>query len=277
MTERKYNFGEKTRENYKTKEGWQDLEIWQTPKYLISRQKAVELIESGKYGLDEGDFWILKNLGGKKLCYTGLIISHNGCLKINDKLESELKFKPRSVSFVKDTGDKEKVLSYINEEQGIYEFGEISNDNCKNDYPYAMVLKRLMDRVILKNSKVGFFGIYSEAESDDFKDKPEPKEEGPINNSGLSPNGELARGVDMIETLQKSNEDSVVRLIAAIKKKKSIAELNEWIENKAVQKEMNRLEKYLKQGFDSVMMAIEEFKYMNQDIDDSEKLNEIGK
>lgn len=177
MTKKTYNFGEKAKENYKTKDGWVDLEVWQTPKYLISREKAVELIESGQYGLDEGDFWILKNQGGKKLCYTGLIISHNGCLKINDKLAPELKFKPSAVSFVKDTGNKDKVLSYINEEQGVYEFGEISADNCKNDYPYAMVLKRLMDRVILKNSKVGFFGIYSEAESDDFKDKPEPKEE----------------------------------------------------------------------------------------------------
>jgi hypothetical protein len=177
MAKKNYNFGEKAKENYKTKEGSVELEVWQTPKYVISRTKAIELIESLKYGLDEGDFWILKNQGGKKLCYTGLIISHNGCLKINDKLEPELKFRPSSVSFVKDTGNKEKVLSYINEEQGVYEFGEISADNCKNDYPYAMVLKRLMDRVILKNSKVGFFGIYSEAESDDFKDNPEQKEE----------------------------------------------------------------------------------------------------
>ena len=33
----------------------------------------------------------MKNKGGSKLCYTGLIISHNGCLKINDKQKDELK------------------------------------------------------------------------------------------------------------------------------------------------------------------------------------------
>ena len=40
-----------------------------------------------------------------------------------------------------------------------------------------MVLKRLMDRVILKNSKVGFFGIYSDSESEDFKEKLEPEKD----------------------------------------------------------------------------------------------------
>ena len=124
MTDKIYNFGEKVKENYKTKEGWQELEVWQTPKYLTSRAKAIELIESEKYGLNEADFWILKNLGGKKLCYTGLIISHNGCLKINDKLEANLKFKPSAVSFLKDAGG-EKVMQYISDEQGIYDFGEI--------------------------------------------------------------------------------------------------------------------------------------------------------
>jgi len=174
----KYNFGEKSKEKYKNSKTnqWEDLEVWQTPKYLQSKKKAIELIEDGKYLLDEGDFWILKNKGGSKLCYTGLIISHNGCLKINDKEPPEKQFKPSCVSFVRDEGDKSKVMQYINDEQGVFEFGEISPSNCKNDYPYAMVLKRLMDRVILKNSKVGFFGIYSDSESDDFKEKIEEKE-----------------------------------------------------------------------------------------------------
>lgn len=178
MTKKTYNFGEKSKEKVKQQDGsFKDLDVWQSPKYLKSKEKAIELIENGNFDLDEGDFWILQNQGGGKMVYTGLIISHNGCLKINNKLEDALKFKPLSVSFVRDAGEKEKTMAYINQEQGVYEFGEISTKNCKNDYPYAMVLKRLMDRVILKNSKVGFFGIYSEAESDDFKDKPEPKEE----------------------------------------------------------------------------------------------------
>lgn len=173
MTEKKYNFGEKTNEFVEGVE----LPVWQSPKYIQSKQKAVELIEKGDYGLSEGDFWILMNKIKKtKMMYSGLIISHNGCLKINDKLDDKLKFKPDSVSFLKDE-NREKVMQYINVSQGIYEFGELSSFNCKNQYPYAMVLKRLMDRVILKNSKVGFFGIYSETESDEFKKEPDLKKD----------------------------------------------------------------------------------------------------
>ena len=171
--EKKYNFGEKTKEFVEGVE----LPVWQSPKYIQSKRKAIELIEKGDYGLSEGDFWILKNKIKKTtMMYSGLIISHNGCLKINDKLDDKLKFKPDSVSFLKDE-NQEKVMQYISISQGIYEFGELSSFNCKNQYPYAMVLKRLMDRVILKNSKVGFFGIYSEAESDEFKKEPDLKKD----------------------------------------------------------------------------------------------------
>mgnify|MGYP003150254633 CR=1 FL=1 len=155
----KYNFGEKIEEyNPRANDGkGQTVSVWQSPKYIESKKKAVELIESGKYGLQTSDFWILMN-GTKsgKMMYSGLIISHTGCLKINDQLSKEAKFSPSSVNFVKDDDYKCKVMSYINDSQGIYEFGEISPKNCKNEYPYAMVLKRLMDRVILKNSKIGF-------------------------------------------------------------------------------------------------------------------------
>lgn len=172
MAGKNYNFGEKQVEKAKDKTGaWVEMKVWQSPKFLQSRTKAIELIESKKYDLDEGDFWILMNKGGNSMVYTGLIISHNGCLKINDKLESSLRFKPESASIYKDSGNGNIVMSYINQEQGLYEFGEVSPSNCKNEYIYAMVLKRLQDRVILKNSKVGFYGIYSEAESDDFKQK----------------------------------------------------------------------------------------------------------
>lgn len=167
-----YDFGEKEKE----KSGKSDafIPVNQTPKYKQSKRKAIELIESGLYGLDEGDFWILKNEGFGKMQYSGLIISHNGCLKINDKLDEKMKFKPSSVSFLRDDGAN-KVMQYVNEEQGIYEFGEISSLTCKNQYHYAMVLKRLFDRVVLKTSKIGFYGIYSENESEDFANKEELK------------------------------------------------------------------------------------------------------
>ena len=88
-------FNEKTVEH--TKDG--DKPVWQSPKYIAAKEKAIEAINSGKYGLTEADFWILMNLTAKKdkMAYSGLIISHNGCLKINDHLDDKLKFKPQCV------------------------------------------------------------------------------------------------------------------------------------------------------------------------------------
>ena len=240
-----YNFGEKSVEKTKQQDGsWKEMDVWQSPKFKKSREKAVDLIEKGGFDLDEGDFWILMNQGGGKMVYTGLIISHNGCLKINDKLSDNLKFKPLSVSFVRDTGEKEKTMNYINEQQGVYEFGEITTKNCKNDYPYAMVLKRLMDRVILKNSKIGFFGIYSEAESEDFKDKLEPKEEkaSPFGNPKAMAGLVKASDEDMKDTLRQKNEEQFDSIKLAIMNLGSLDGLaTAW---EAQKKELNSLAKY---------------------------------
>lgn len=85
-----HNFGEKKVENI----NGVDCPVWQTPKYLQSKQKAIDMIEKGNYNLTDGDFWILVNTyaKGTKAMYTGLILSHNGCLKINDCLDSKDKF-----------------------------------------------------------------------------------------------------------------------------------------------------------------------------------------
>ena len=163
----KYDFGEKTHE-WSNKQGC-DIPVWQSPKYKESKAKAVEILDSGKYGVKPSDFWILMNeTKSGKMAYTGLIISHNGCLKINDALES--KFDPYSVSLDKDGFNNSLVYSYCNGEQGIYEVGEVSKSNCKNDYPYAMAFKRLFDRVVLKLSKLAYAGIYSDSEAEEFKD-----------------------------------------------------------------------------------------------------------
>ena len=78
-------FNENKKE-YSKKQG-KEIEVWQSPKYIEARDKAIELINSKKYDLTEGDFWILMNeTKSGKMGYTGLIISHNGCLKINDKI-----------------------------------------------------------------------------------------------------------------------------------------------------------------------------------------------
>lgn len=160
-----YNFKEQA-EEYSAKHG-EKLPVWQTPNYTAAKAKAIEIIESGKYGVTEADFWILMNTTkSEKMAYTGLIISHNGCLKINDSLEQ--KFNPACVTIDKLGYNDSLVYTYCNAEQGIYEVGEVSKANCKNDYPYAMAFKRLFDRVVLKLSKLAYSGIYSDSESDEF-------------------------------------------------------------------------------------------------------------
>lgn len=164
-----YNFGEKKTENINGK----TLPVeFITPKYKEARNKAIELLESDKYKgiLETSDFWILVNTYANKTkaMYNGLIISHDGCLKINDVLDEELKFKPECMTLDKEGYNGSLVFTYNCPKQGIYEVGEVSKDNCKNDYPYAMALKRCMDRVILKNSKIAYSGIYSDSEADEF-------------------------------------------------------------------------------------------------------------
>ena len=107
-----------------------------------------------------------------KMAYTGLIISHNGCLKINDKLEN--KVKPSCFEIDKEGYNGSLVYTYVDEDT--YEVGEFSSSNCKNAYPYAMAFKRCFDRVVLKKSKLAFSGIYSEVEADEFKGKNEEVE-----------------------------------------------------------------------------------------------------
>lgn len=257
MTDKTYNFGEKTKEKVKCsppkkdKDGkdifWEELEVWQTPKYLQSKEKAIEIIEKGGYGVTEGDFWILMNKGGSKMCYTGLIISHNGVLKINAKLDKEKRFKPECADIYKDiNGDI--VMRYVSPEQGIYEFGEVSPKNCKNEYPYAMALKRLQDRVVLKTSEIAFFGIYSDSESDSFKEAPdESKEESLKDNKGFfkEPKGPLAgiaeqgnqemqekkaekKAVDTEEKLKKE-EEGLERLKATLASFGSVAEIEGYL------------------------------------------------
>ena len=77
-------FNEKNEEN--------GLPVYQTGKYIESKNKAIELINSGKYGLSESDFWIMMRTNKQKtsMIYTGLIISHTGCLKINDASENKV-------------------------------------------------------------------------------------------------------------------------------------------------------------------------------------------
>ena len=166
----KHDFGEKEKE-WSAKENT-EVPVWQSDKYKAAKAKAIEVIESNKYGLLDSDFWILMNATkSKKMAYTGLIISHNGCLKINDCMEEKLKFKPECVTFEPHGFNDSLVFHYCCPEQGLYEVGEVSSKNCKNDYPYAMALKRCFDRVVLKLCKLAYAGVYSDSEADEFKEQ----------------------------------------------------------------------------------------------------------
>lgn len=166
-------FGENKSEYYQG--NW--LNVEKTEKYEQSKKKALEIIERYE-SIAEGDFWILKNYNKYKnvMSYSGLIMSHNGCLKLNDELDEKDKFKPSCVREDKDGYGNSLVFHYCNDEQGIYEVGEFSKANSSQTYPYAMAYKRLFDRVVLKNSRLAYDGIYSEVEADEFK---QPQEEAP--------------------------------------------------------------------------------------------------
>lgn len=149
----------------------QDIPVIQSAKYIASRDKALKAINDRPY-LKESDFWILMNeTKTGKMMYTGLIISHNACLKINDNMPEKDKFNPDCVSVDKSGYGNSLVFTYVNREQGLYEVGEASAQNCKNAYPYAMAYKRLFDRVVLKICKLAFDGIYSDSEADEFKER----------------------------------------------------------------------------------------------------------
>lgn len=149
------------------------LPVFQMPKYITGREAAVKLLKEKDY-MSEADFWILMNRSkaGDKMLYSGLIISHNGCLKINDNLPSDQKFRPECVSVNENGYGGALVFIYVCPEQGIYEVGEVTPKNCKNEYPYAMALKRCFDRVVLKQCKLAYYGVYSDSEADEFKENP---------------------------------------------------------------------------------------------------------
>lgn len=161
-----HNFNEKTKERFEGK----DYPVFKSQKYEEARKKAVEILESEQFKnvLNDSDFWILMNRtkAKDKMMYTGLILSHNACLKINDVIEN--KVKPER--FVVDINGYKGSLVYTYQDEEVYEVGEVSERNCKNDYPYAMAFKRCFDRVVLKKSKLAYAGIYSDSEADEFKE-----------------------------------------------------------------------------------------------------------
>ena len=165
-------FNEK-KEEFSKKQG-KNIEVWQSPKYIEARSKAIELIDSKKYDLTEGDFWILMNeTKTGKMGYTGLIISHNGCLKINDRLEN--KINPNN--FKAEINGYNNSLTYTYYDDEVFEVGEVSKENCTNAYPYAMALKRCFDRAVLKKCKLAYAGVYSDSEAEEFRKDDDEEQE----------------------------------------------------------------------------------------------------
>ena len=225
-------FNEKDKE-FSSKQG-KEISVWKSPKYEEAKKKAIELIESKKYGLEESDFWILMNeTKSGSMMYSGLILSHNGCLKINDKQEENMKFKPSCMTLDKEGYGNSLVYTYINDEQGVYEVGEVSKDNCKNAYPYAMALKRCMDRVILKNCKLAYAGVYSDSEADEFsephdkpaKNKPIQQAEEPIQTTRKITKVELDALLKLF--VEKGITDEMVQQTLDLYKINDLSELND--------------------------------------------------
>lgn len=164
-----HNFNEKATE-YSTQDH-KELPVFKTPKYLESKKKVVEMLESGIYkGLTDNHFWILMNrTKNGKMAYTGLIISHDGMQIINDSLPDDQKVK--SVCFsvpIMSEYEKDCMYMYYQDETTM-EFGEVSIKNCKHAYPYAMLYKRCFDRVVRAKAKM--YGVYSESEAEEFSEK----------------------------------------------------------------------------------------------------------
>lgn len=173
-----YDFGESEYDySFGTK-----IPVTVLPKYETTKQNVIALLESDKYKdiLSPTDFWILKNYNkDKSKCfYSGLIISHEALVKINDTLADTLKFNEKYCSSpISSTWKNSEVLrmEYKDNRDGMYEVGEISLSNCKNEYPYAMLLKRTFDRVVKRKAKL--YMLYSDSEADEFREPTEEKKE----------------------------------------------------------------------------------------------------
>ncbi len=234
--EKVYDFGEKTSE-YSAKDG-KELPVWKSPKYETAKKAVIKMLESEEYKdvLDESDFWILMNrTKSGKMAYTGLIITHNGCLKINDVLPEELKFNPCCISFYNSNDESyggktynESLIFVYNSSrcledgekdcQKIFEIGEVSSKNCTNDYPYAMALKRCMDRVILKNSKLAYSGVYSDSEAEEFTNNSDSSENETPKKTKIIPATE--KQLEVIKDIFKDKKMELKNILAVIGKKK---------------------------------------------------------
>ena len=91
-------------------------------------------------------------------------IYHDGCIKINDALAEEMRFKPECLVIDKDGYNNSLVFIYACEKQGIFEVGEVNHKLLKNNEPYKTALNICFDRVVLHNSGLIHQGFISDSE-----------------------------------------------------------------------------------------------------------------
>ena len=117
-----------------------------------------------KFDLDSSAVWN---------CHGTPVIYHWACERISAKMG--VKF-DAPVLIDQNTGQKVITILVTGHygERSEWAFGEVTPNNCKNAYPWAMAEKRAKDRVILKLANLSG-EVYSEEESDDFK-RPAPSE-----------------------------------------------------------------------------------------------------
>tara|TARA_Y100001963_G_scaffold98602_1_gene135681 strand:- start:107 stop:484 length:378 start_codon:yes stop_codon:yes gene_type:complete len=114
-----------------------------------------------KYNLEKSDFWEMK-FGGK----SNWIITHDACEKIADKEQIEFHIP----QVFRDTNSNVALMGEATKgNKKVWSTGESSSFNNKNPYNWAMAEKRLKDRLTLKIINAYQYGIYSDAEADDFK------------------------------------------------------------------------------------------------------------
>lgn len=105
-------------------------------------------------------------------------IYHDGCIKINDALAEEKRFKPECLVIDKDGYNNSLVFIYACENQGIFEVGEVNHKLLKNNEPYKTALNICFDRVVLHNSGLIHQGYISEWDAENLKALKKDPDEG---------------------------------------------------------------------------------------------------
>ena len=121
--------------------------------------KIKELAE--KYELTNDDFWKHKQSGK-------WILTHDACTIISHKEEIKLE---SFDSLYQSDNECRFLIGMSKDGRIVKSVGEAGKSNCTSKYLGCMAEKRGRDRCVLKLINAYEYGIYSEEESDDFKNQ----------------------------------------------------------------------------------------------------------